>query len=259
MNCKEAHLAIGAEPEAMTPALEQHLHACAACADYRKEMLELNGEIRRALAMELPAPKSDAATDAALARATVQPSASTPRPAMDGDRRRTLAAANESWLAALGRQWALAASVLFAVGVGLVLWGALPRHSLAADVVAHVISEPLPPIERPIPQSALDAVLSGARLRLDPEPGKILFAQTCFFRGRLVPHFVVRSGNAAVTVMVLQHESLARPEHFSESGYSGILLPNGRHGSIAVLSRADVDTEKQAREILSALHSQPAA
>jgi hypothetical protein len=157
------------------------------------------------------------------------------------------------------RQWALAASVLFAVGVALVLWGALPRHSLAADVVAHVISEPQARGEKALPPSALAAVLQNAHLRLDPLDHDVLFAQTCFFRGRLVPHFVVRSRGAAVTVLVLPHESVQAPEHFAGNGYTGVLLPNAGHGSIAVLSRTNIDSEQEAREILSALHSQPAA
>ena len=141
----------------------------------------------------------------------------------------------------------------------LILWGALPRHSLAADVVAHVISEPLPAAETPVPQAALAAVLQSSNLRIDPIKQPVLFAQTCFFRGRLVPHFVVRTGNAAVTVLVLPDEALKAPEHFSDNGYNGVLLPNAGHGSIAVLSRTRMDPELEAREILNALHLQPAA
>jgi hypothetical protein len=74
-----------------------------------------------------------------------------------------------------------------------------------------------------------------------------------------VPHFVVRSRGAAVTVLVLPRESVNAPMHFDESGYRGVLFPNPGHGSIAVLSRSQVDSEEEARQILSALHSQPAA
>ena len=243
MKCSEVHLAIGAEPQCLGPELEQHLRQCAACADYRREMLLLDDEIRRALDVNVDALKSEAP-----ARPAVRLVSSTPP-----------APVRASWASTMGRQWALAASVMFAVAVVVVLWGALPRSSLAADVVAHVISEPLPVDEKAVSQPALEAVLRSAHLRLDPIDHDVLFAQTCFFRGRLVPHFVVRSGESAVTVLVLQGESLRAPERFSDSGYSGILLPNAGHGSIAVLSRNSVDSEREAREILSALHSQPAA
>jgi len=244
MKCSEVHLAIGAEPQRSTPELEQHLQACAACADYRREMLMLDEEIRRALDVDLSALKSGTP-----ARPPVRLVSSAPQ----------AAPVQTSWASSIGRQWALAASVIFAVAVAAVLWGALPRSTLAADVVAHVISEPLPADEKAISQPALDAVLRNAHLRLDPIDRDVLFAQTCFFRGRLVPHFVVRSGDAAVTVLVLPNESLRALEHFSENGYSGVLLPNAGHGSIAVLSRNSMDSEEEAREILSALHSQPTA
>jgi hypothetical protein len=253
MNCTDVHLAIGAEPQAMTPALEAHLRECASCAEYRREMLELDAQIHRALQIDLAALRSDvsqaeAAKGESSARPAVRLVSSTPPPPEQS-----------SWAAALRRQWALAASVLFAIGVALVLWGALPTHTLAADVVAHVISEPLPSDGKAISPAVLEGVLQNAHLQLDPSDREVLFAQTCFFRGRLVPHFVVRSGGAAVTVLVLPREPVDAPVHFDESGYSGVLYPNPGHGSIAVLSRAQVDSEQEARQILSALHSQPAA
>jgi hypothetical protein len=259
MNCTEVHLAIGAEPQGTSPELEAHLRECAPCAEYRREMLELDAQILRAMKIDLDTLPSDAAqADVAKSepsgRRAVRLVSSTPPPPVPE---------KSSWVASLKQQWALAASVLFAVGVGLVLWGALPRHTLAADVVQHVKGEPAAVAadaeERVLPQAALEAVLRNAHLRIDPANRAVLFAQTCFFRGRLVPHFIVRSGGAAVTVLVLSRESVDAPVHFDESGYSGVLLPNPGHGSIAVLSRAQVDSEKEGREILSALHALPAA
>lgn len=249
MKCSEVHIAIGGEPRGTSPELEEHLRVCTACGQYRREMLALDEQIRRALGVDIAALKSDAP-----ARSHVRLVSSTPalRPEAGP-------IAQRSWLSPMGRQWALAASALFAVAIGFVLWGALPRHSLAADVVAHVISEPLPSLEKAVPSDALESVLHSVHLYLDPIDQDVLFAQTCFFRGRLVPHFVVRSGDAAITVLVLPNESLNAPEYFNESGYSGILYPNAEHGSIAILSRGHVSSEQEARQILSALHSQPAA
>lgn len=240
MKCPEVHLAIGAEPQNMSPQLEQHLHECAACTQFRREMIGLDEQIHRAMKIDLGALKSDAPARPNV-RLVSSASAAEPAP-------------RPSWKQVMARQWALAASLLLAVGVIFALWGALPRHSLAADVVAHVISEPLPASVAALPKPALDGVLQGANVSIDPLTHQVLFAQTCFFRGRLVPHFVVRSGDAAVTVLVLQNESLQAPEPFNEGGYDGILYPVRGHGSIAVLSRRSIDPEKQAREIVSALH-----
>ncbi len=148
--------------------------------------------------------------------------------------------------------------MLFGVAVVFVLWGALPSHSLAADVVAHVVSEPLSSeLNTPVSAAALTAVLDRSGVQLDPMPDDVVFVQTCFFRGRLVPHFVVRTNEGPVTVMILPHERIKAAERFSESGYRGILLPDQRSGAIAVLSRREFDAERPAREILVALHSKP--
>jgi hypothetical protein len=241
MNCSEVHLAIGAEPQNLSAELERHLRDCAACARYRGEMLELDERIHRALRIDPAVLEADAST-----RPNVRLVTNTP-----------ISPPRSSWIAAMGRQWALAASILVAVAGIFVLWGALPRHSLAADVVAHVISEPLP--DAPSSKAVLDNVLQNANLKIDPLKHEVLFAQTCFFRGRLVPHFVVRSGNAAVTVLVLENESVRAPQRFNDSGFGGVLFPMEGGGSIAVLSRGALDSDKEAREILSALHSRPRA
>ena len=38
MDCNDAHLVIGAEPDATSPVLEEHLRVCAACLGYQREM-----------------------------------------------------------------------------------------------------------------------------------------------------------------------------------------------------------------------------
>jgi hypothetical protein len=243
MRCSDAHLAIGAEPQSMSPELEQHLRTCELCSEYRREMLDLDTNIQRALKLDLAALASDASV-----RSPVRAVASTP------------SSASPAALRSVRGNWALAASVLFAVAVGFVLWGALPLHSLAADVVAHVISEPLPANQNTAEAaSKLAPVLAQADVQLDALPGEVTFAQTCFFRGRLVPHFVVRTGRGPVTVLILPNEQMKSTERFAESGYRGVLLPDAGHGSIAVLSRADLNAEQTAREILASLHVKPHA
>ena len=81
-----------------------------------------------------------------------------------------------------------------------------------------------------------------------------MFGETCFFRGRLVPHLIVRTTEGPVTVMILPEERVGAPEHFDEGGYRGVVIPDNDHGSIAVLSRAQLDADRPAREILNALH-----
>ena len=49
MTCDESRLALGADPSASTPALEEHVRGCAACAQLRREMQALDADILRAL------------------------------------------------------------------------------------------------------------------------------------------------------------------------------------------------------------------
>jgi hypothetical protein len=218
MNCGDVHLHLGAEPNATSPELESHLRECAECEQYQREMLRLEEKIRRALMIDLPATK----------------------PVSTYSR---------------GRQWALAASVLTAVATVLVLWGALPSHSLAADVVSHVVSETIDtPFESPVDETTVRAVMERSGLHLSPINPSIVFMRTCFLRGRLVPHFVVRAEHGTATVLVLPDERVSAPEHFDGAGYKGVIIPDTKNGSIVVLSRGDVDMERYAAEIRDAVH-----
>jgi hypothetical protein len=137
-----------------------------------------------------------------------------------------------------------------------VMWGALPRHSLAADVVSHVISETIDasPMDSPVDERTVREVMERSGLRLDPINPSIVFMRTCLLRGRLVPHFVVRTEHGMATVMILPQESLKAPERFDGNGYKGLLVPDGANGSIAVLSRSNFDEERYAGEIRRAVH-----
>ena len=235
MNCSDVHLTLGAEPSATSPELETHLRECAACAQFRAEMQRLDEKIRRALTIDIPSHEFHAP----------------PTPA-------TYALTKTPARYSRSKQWALAASVLLAVAVVLVMWGALPSHSLAADVVSHVVSETIDgPLDAPVDESAVRSVMERAGVRLDPIDPSIVFVRTCFIRGRLVPHFMVRTADGMVTVMILPDEHVKAAERFEGSDYKGLLIPDAKKGSIALLSRANVDLEHYAGEIRHAVHSLP--
>ena len=66
MNCNDAHLAIGAEPEATSAELESHLRACASCTGYRHEMRQLEQNIHRALKVDLAALRTESSARPAV-------------------------------------------------------------------------------------------------------------------------------------------------------------------------------------------------
>jgi hypothetical protein len=202
-------------------------------------MRELDQNIHRAMKLDLASLRSDAPVRPAVRLVTDLPPGARPAAAQRSSTR---------------SHWALAASLLIGVVAVLFFWGALPAHSLASDIVTHVMSEPTD-----VSPSTIAVVLERTRLQLDSLPGEVVFAETCFFRGRLVPHFVVRTSQGPVTVMILPEERVNVPEHFEEGGYRGVVIPDNAHGSIAVLSREKLDADAPAREILSALHFKPPA
>ncbi|HKZ73081.1 MAG TPA: DUF3379 family protein [Steroidobacteraceae bacterium] len=225
MNCPEARVRIGAEPGVMSDALAGHLRGCVACSDFRREMIALDGNIRRAL--ETPAPVPAPAQRPKFVRA---------RP--------------------FSERWALAASVVLTLAIGVSFWALPPRESLARDVAAHVAGEPASwGSTARLSQSVVDYVLRDVGVSLDAEAHYIAYARACPFRGRTVPHLVVRTAQGPVTVLVLRGERIRSATRFSEDGYSGMLLP-APEGGLAVLARGLANVEAAAREVQQAIRPQ---
>lgn len=222
MNCDEARLLIGADPDAHGAELEQHLSGCADCRRLRDEMRALEPKVRRALET-LP-------TDSSVWAQTV-PRAPSRAPA---------------------RLWALAATVVAALAAALLLWGLRPPTSLAADVVRHVDGEPQSwSGSQPIGAQQVVYVLQAAGVELT-DPSNVVYARTCRFRGHDVPHLVVLVDHRPYTVMVLRFESLREPQHFNEGGYAGMLVPT-TSGSLAILGLGAAEVDAVAREVFRQL------
>ena len=154
-----------------------------------------------------------------------------------------------------GRWLALAASATIAFVVAAGIW-LTPRSSLAADVVAHMAGEPAA-WKRHAALSAgeLAPVLKRANMTLDPKAPSVSYANSCDFRGQIVPHLVVQSPRGPVTVMVLIHESVSKASQFDEQGYRGTILPIPQHGSIAVLMKEPGTTAAEIDAIAAQVRS----
>jgi len=221
MNCAEARLLIGANPRDRTPALEEHLRACESCRTYHHEMIMFDDKIRRALSYGVMIPPRSAAS---------KPHSPPLR-------------------------WALAASLVIGLGAAAVLWTLQPVDALAIEVVAHVAAEPDSWSRiAPLPKAELDPVLRQAGIMLDTTAGDVVYARTCEFRGRTIPHFVVRTAEGPVTVLVLAGETVPFRRHFSEEGYAGVLVPASSGGAVAVLARGTAQVDEAARRMMTALH-----
>jgi len=219
MNCEDARRLIGAVPGATSGELAQHLKDCHACADFQLEMVALDANIRRALAMV---------------------------PAADRGRRR----------AAARPGWALAASVVLAIVATLTVWALRTDTSLAHEVVAHVVAEPQSWVGTDaVPEAELEDVLRKSGLILAETPYSVIYAQSCWFRGHYVPHLVVRTPHSLATVLLLPNERVAQRESFHEDGLSGVIVPS-THGSIAVLAASSAQLDDLAERMRLAERTQ---
>ena len=227
MNCDATRAAIEAEPARADPAVAAHLQSCPDCTAYRAELIELDERLRAALQVPVPA---------SVLRPRVAVVAASPSP---------------RWTA----PFALAASlgsVALLVGV---LWSGFPRASLAADATAHMAHEPAAwSTTVPLPGARVAPALQRQGIRLRPGVVDVTYVQTCWFRGRRVPHLVVAGEGGPVTVLVLTGEPVVSRQSFEERGYRGVLVATER-GGLAVLARDvdAVDVEAAAARALDAL------
>jgi hypothetical protein len=204
MNCLEFRRIAGADPQRLESEAQVHASECPACARYLAEVLDLDARIARALAVPVP----DARVGPNVTR-------------LAQTRRRV---------------FALAASVLVAVAIGVTGWLALAPSGLAADIVEHMRDEPQAwSSHTPASEAALEAAMQRGGARFTTMPGRIMYVQSCWFRRHYVPHLVLETDTGPVTLLLLRHESVKARKDFDEGGYQGVLLPVGA-GSIAVLT-----------------------
>ena len=223
MNCSAARLAIGAEPNATSPALEEHLLECGACARFRTEMRRLETDIGRALREAPPA----------LARAR---------------------GVRSPWT-----RWAMAASVLLALSAVLGVWLLHPTDTLAHELTRHVEAEPDSWLSREhLDAPGINAVLRSEGVQLDLTSERIIYAHSCFFRGHYVPHLVLQTAEGPATIIILKHEQVGGRRTFHEDGMQGIIVPAPGGGSYAVLTREGSD-ERLAQQVQRDVHWLPAA
>ena len=224
MNCLDFRRRVGAEPWLAGGEIEAHRRDCPACARHQDELRAMDAVIGRALTV-------DTARIRKRDRADLPAGSAARRP---------------RWLA-------LAASIMIGISVGVALWVAAPRPSLAREVIGHVVHEP-DAMNRAIPiaEAALASVLDPEGTRLRPGLGDVTFAMRCVFEGHVVPHLVVRTARGPVTVLLLRHRNVGERVLVAEQGYTGIVLPAPR-GSIAIVGRDLKDLDAIAQQVFEAV------
>ncbi|MGH8129993.1 MAG: DUF3379 family protein [Steroidobacteraceae bacterium] len=224
MNCLDFRRRVGAEPFAADEEIRAHRRDCAACARYQNELQAMDGLIARALAV---VPTRIRKQDAASAPARATPV-----------RRRI---------------FAVAASIVVGLSIGLALLIGAPRTSIAREVIDHMLHEPgTMAASAPIAPGTLAGVLEPEGTRLRPGLGDVTFAARCVHDGRVVPHLVVRMPEGPVTVFLLRHREISEPIRIEDEGFNGVVLPAPR-GSIAIVGRGIENLDGVAKKVFEAV------
>jgi hypothetical protein len=221
--CLEFRRRVEAEPSNHEPDLLEHEARCASCARFRRTLGQFDDVIRRALLVEVPAPRA-------------------PR----------------QWPAAPQRRvwWGVAAALVLAVGVGVALRLPVPESqadSFAGHVVRHIEQEPeaLEAVLRPMDRARVEDVLAAHSVRIaDTTP--IVYAQTCIVDGKRLAHLVVRSTSGAVTVMLLPGEHLIETATLEAGALSGRIIATAG-GSVAIVGHDQPVEPSAEREIIEAV------
>jgi len=231
MNCEEYRQAIAAEPSFDGGA--GHLSECAACQAYRKEMLELDQAIGRALALDVPQleipelPEIEADNVVALPKRRLSPPV---------------------WLA-------MAATVVLAAFIGFRLIGTNVEYdSLGEELLAHIDHEPyaLRVSDSPVSNTRLERVVPAEVARLDHSAGLITYAQSCVVNGRKVPHLVIQGERGPITILLMPEEMVSGPESVTGESVQGIIIPVG-DGSIAIFGEREEALERIERKVLDSV------
>lgn len=208
LSCIEFRNLVGADPENATAAVSEHRLACRNCASFREAQLLLTRQLRAAMQVPVP-PDLEARIQWKISNDLRLP-----------------------W-----RKIGMAAGFVLAVALTTMLAYTLPTRNLAQEVVRHIEHEPqlLNASYRLVEAGRLEQVLRASGMKVDSAIENVSHAGLCPFRGKLVPHLVMRVDDQPVSVLIITDQHVRRPHEFSEDGYHGMIYP-GENGSIAIVA-----------------------
>jgi hypothetical protein len=205
----------GANPKRREPELLAHRASCPDCAKYAADLERVDGLL--AVALEVPPP--------AAARAPWEIAPAEPR-------------------ATAWRWYAMAASVLFAIGVAMAVWLDARRDTLFAELLKHANGERNVMVvsgER-VSEDTVRVTLAKAGAHL-PHAIPVSTARTCKVRGVVAPHLFVQTPAGPVQILVLREHRFLMRHSTSDRGLHAELVPVGSR-SVAVFADSEAAVAK---------------
>jgi len=213
MNCDEYRQAITADPA--NAGGEAHLAGCVSCREFRDSARAFNARIATALAIDVP------------------PLTMPELPEIDTH--------NVTMLRSRGARtagvWALAASVVIALAIGIRLNLPSPVYdSLGDEVLAHLDHEPaaLRVTDQPVSARRLERAVPAEVAVFEPGKALVTYAQSCIINGKRVPHLVIQGEHGPVTILLMPEEAVTEMTPLEGQSVHGVIVPVGK-GSIAII------------------------
>ena len=212
MDCLEFRRRLGTEPSARDPAMRAHREECAACAAAHARAQRFEQDLAEALNVPVPA---NLAERVLLAQAT-------------GERRQFVQRRRAAF--------ALAASIVCAIGIGGIAWQQVDAHSLPALAVAHMPGE-IGTFQLTRPISAQSVLAGFAKRHIDLKgalPDGTTYVQDCPVGSYKTVHLVSRIDGQPVAVLYFPNAHASRKD-FRRNGWRGREVPLA-NGTLVMLT-----------------------
>ncbi len=143
--------------------------------------------------------------------------------------------------------------MILAVGLTAALLLPQRAHPIEQGVLARMASEPyaLTRTER-IEPAKLASILGTANIALEGDPavlGNITFAHVCSVNMKVAAHLVVEGIRGPVTILLLPGQTVERARRIQSDEITGILVPMGEEGTLAIMGRPGEPFEPVERNV----------
>ncbi len=223
MSCLEFRREKLADPRRLPPETQAHASGCLACAAFAREVDENEQALERALHTQVP----------------------------EGLAERIIFRSREPRVA--WRAWALAASVVLAMALGLVLVQG-PKgmpDQYARLAIEHVVMEPesFATVRNADPE-AFRAVVQSFGATLKEAPGNLRYIKLCPVEDGMGWHIVFETPEGLATLILVPGKQMARSETASMGGWNSLVRPvrGGYYAIVTASPAATASFEKRLRE-----------